>query len=65
MQEEGGNEASMRVNEVNEGGSGSDDTVDDNNRDLFETVDLYPNETWLPMTVWVSPRALQPLSPAV
>ncbi len=30
--------------------------ADQDNRDLFEMANLYPAETGLPMTVWVSPR---------
>jgi hypothetical protein len=31
-------------------------TAEDENEDLFEMANLYPDSTGLPMTVWVSPR---------
>jgi hypothetical protein len=34
----------------------SEASVDQDDRDLFEMANLYPAETGLPMTVWVSPR---------
>jgi hypothetical protein len=46
----------MRIKQVIEGPIASEDTVDQDKRDLFEMADLYPDETGLPMTVWVSPR---------
>ena len=46
----------MRVKKVIEGAIASETTVDQDNRDLFEMANLYPAETGLPMTVWVSPR---------
>jgi hypothetical protein len=46
----------MSVKKVIEGAIASEATVDLDNRDLFEIANLYPAETGLPMTVWVSPR---------
>jgi hypothetical protein len=46
----------MRTTEVIEGATAPEDTADRDDRDLFEMSNLYPDETGLPMTVWVSPR---------
>jgi hypothetical protein len=46
----------MRIKKVIEGAIASETTVDQDDRDLFELANLYPTETGLPMTVWVSPR---------
>jgi hypothetical protein len=46
----------MRIKEVVEGAIAPEDVVDQDNRDLFEMANLYPDTTGLPMTVWVSPR---------
>src|SRR5215472_4999810 len=46
----------MRIKEVVEGAVAPEDVVDQDNRDLFEMANLYPDTTGLPMTVWVSPR---------
>lgn len=45
----------MRTKEVIKDAS-TPENVDQDNRDLFEMANLYPDETGLPMTVWVSPR---------
>jgi hypothetical protein len=46
----------MRAKKAIEGAIASEATVDQDDRDLFEMANLYPAETGLPMTVWVSPR---------
>jgi hypothetical protein len=46
----------MRIKEVIKDAIAPEDTFDQDNRDLFEMANLYPDETGLPMTVWVSPR---------
>jgi hypothetical protein len=46
----------MAIKEVIESAIAPEDTADQDNRDLFEMANLYPDETGLPMTVWVSPR---------
>src|SRR5712691_6921072 len=46
----------MRVKEVIEQAVAPEEDVESDARDLFETANLYPDTTGLPMTVWVSPR---------
>jgi len=46
----------MRIKEVIKDATAPEDACDQDNRDLFEMANLYPDETGLPMTVWVSPR---------
>jgi len=46
----------MRAKEIEQAVAPVDDVEFDNDRDLFEMANLYPDTTGLPMTVWVSPR---------
>jgi hypothetical protein len=46
----------MRVKEVIEPLGKTTEEIEAEERDLFEMANLYPDETGLPMTVWVSPR---------
>jgi hypothetical protein len=46
----------MRVKEIEQAVAPGDDAEFDDDRDLFEMANLYPDTTGLPMTVWVSPR---------
>jgi hypothetical protein len=47
----------MRIKEVIEPlAKPNPEEIDSDERDLFEMANLYPDETGLPMTVWVSPR---------
>src|SRR5262249_17763355 len=45
----------MCIKEMSESDTVSEDPVDQDKRDLFEMANLYPDETGLPMTVWVRP----------
>ncbi len=42
----------MKIKEITE----DTQPVEQETDDLFEMANLYPRETGLPMTVWVSPR---------
>jgi hypothetical protein len=46
----------MRAKEIEEAVAPQDDDEFDDDRDLLEMANLYPDTTGLPMTVWVSPR---------
>src|SRR6516165_3019018 len=46
----------MRGKEIEQAAVRQDDNEFDDDRDLFEMANLYPDTTGLPMTVWVSPR---------
>jgi hypothetical protein len=46
----------MRTKEIEQAVAPEDDVEFDDDRDLFEMANLYPDTTGLPMTVWVSPR---------
>ena len=46
----------MRAKEIEQAAAPQDDNEFDDDRDLFEMANLYPDTTGLPMTVWVSPR---------
>jgi hypothetical protein len=46
----------MRVKEIEQAVAPEDGAEFDDDRDLFEMANLYPDTTGLPMTVWVSPR---------
>jgi hypothetical protein len=46
----------MRVKEVIKNAIAPEDAYNEDKRDPFEMANLYPDETGLPMTVWVSPR---------
>jgi hypothetical protein len=46
----------MRAKEIEQAVAPADDVEFDDDRDLFEMANLYPDTTGLPMTVWVSPR---------
>jgi hypothetical protein len=46
----------MRVKEIERAVAPEDDGEFDDDRDLFEMANLYPDTTGLPMTIWVSPR---------
>jgi hypothetical protein len=46
----------MRAKEIEQAVAPEDDVEFDDDRDLFEIANLYPDTTGLPMTVWVSPR---------
>src|SRR5215472_11880890 len=46
----------MRAKEIEQAVAPQDDDEFDDDRDLFEMANLYPDTTGLPMTVWVSPR---------
>src|SRR5262245_44564031 len=46
----------MRAKEIEQEVAPQDHDEFDNDRDLFEMANFYPDPTGLPMTVWVSPR---------
>jgi hypothetical protein len=46
----------MRAKEIEQAVAPEHDVEFDDDRDLFEMANLYPDTTGLPMTVWVSPR---------
>jgi len=46
----------MRAREIEQAAAPQDDDEFEDDRDLFEMANLYPDTTGLPMTVWVSPR---------
>ena len=48
----------MRIKEITQPPAkpDPDETIESDERDLFEMANLYPDTTGLPMTVWVSPR---------
>src|SRR5215813_7532161 len=46
----------MRAREIEQAAVRQDDNEFEDDRDLFEMANLYPDTTGLPMTVWVSPR---------
>jgi hypothetical protein len=46
----------VRTKEITEHAVTPEEDAEPDDRDLFETANLYPDTTGLPMTVWVSPR---------
>jgi hypothetical protein len=45
----------MRAKEIEQAVAPEDDAQFDDDQDLFEIANLYPDTTGLPMTIWVSP----------
>jgi hypothetical protein len=46
----------MRIKEITDDSAIPEEAAGAETDDLFEMANLYPRETGLPMTVWVSPR---------